>query len=438
MIDLITGHQGFAHITAEQVANVNNAMTSGYGTDCVLRLIDGLVTSDGLSIGVGIGYWRANGFDMEITAPETIYIDPSSVGTSRIDNFYVEILQDIASGNQRSELVYVKGTEASVPTPPADPTAPQLTTDIMLQCVQFAAMTVSENTATLTDLTKEIEQVAPEDMALVKAWIRDNADVYVSLISHKAGEVVLNALDGKIYVCTSNCGVGDWETNKSHFTEKTIVSILNDVSQAAKKTIPYSTCTTAASTTAKTVSSDGFTLETGAKIYVRFSYGNTASAPTLNVNSTGAKTIKASASTLPSSWWGDGEVVQFVYDGSYWIMLPAQGQLSNLNNALSNKVDNSTSQIITSSTKFSDIVSKIKYKYNRIPRIDFGYNNMHIVTQMRSYSDVSNTAVFSSVGGNSNLWFCVQITTSGTTIGTVENGSITDRTSSCSDITLYY
>lgn len=336
MIDLITGHQGFAHITAEQVANVNNAMTSGYGTDCVLRLIDGLVTSDGLSIGVGTGYWRANGFDMEITAPETIYIDPSSVGTSRIDNFYVEILQDIASGNQRSELVYVKGTEASVPTPPADPTAPQLTTDIMLQCVQFAAMTVSENTATLTDLTKEIEQVAPEDMALVKAWIRDNADVYVSFISHNAGEVVLNALDGKIYVCTSNCGTGNWETNKSHFTEKTIVSILNDVSQAAKKTIPYSTCTTAASTTAKTVSSDGFTLETGAKIYVRFTYGNTASAPTLNVNSTGAKTIKASASTLPSSWWGDGEVVQFVYDGSYWIMLPTQGQLSDLNNDLSN------------------------------------------------------------------------------------------------------
>ena len=383
MIDLITGHQGFAHITAEQVANVNNAMTSGYGTDCVLRLIDGLVTSTGLSIGVGTGYWRANGFDMEITAPETIYIDPSSVGTSRIDNFYVEILQDIASGNQRSELVYVKGTEASVPTPPADPTAPQLTTDIMLQCVQFAAMTVSENTATLTDLTKEIGQVSPEEMSLVKAWIRDNADVYSSLVPHYRGEVVLNALDGKIYECIKYCSASTWEINQNKFVEKSIVSILSELGVRTSNAHKYGNCITAAATTAKTVSSahGDMVLDNGAVIYVKFQYSNTASSPTLNVDDTGAKSIKGYSSTNPSIWWKAGDIVEFVYDGSYWVMLPTQGQVSDLNEALSNLFLVKKHNVGFTSVPKSSGTSKVE------SLTEFGYELLGVVGCFQNFSN---------------------------------------------------
>ena len=336
MIDLITGHQGFNHITAEQVAEINNAMTSGYGVDCVLRLKDGLVTSTGLAVGVGVGYWRANGYDMQMTTAETIYVDPSSVGTSRIDGFYVEILQDIASGNQRSEFVYVKGTEASVPVAPPDPTAPALTTDIMLQCVKFAEALIAENTLTLTDLTKGMEQVTPEDMELVKSWIRDNSDVYSSIVSHKKGEVVLNALDGKIYQCINNCGAFDWETNKSNYTEKTIVEILSDIALGGASGLKYGTCTTAASTTAKTAATANgdFELALGKSVCIRMTYANTASSPTLNVDGTGAKYIKGYGSELPSYWWLAGDMVQFVYDGTYYIMLPTQGEIASLNNDL--------------------------------------------------------------------------------------------------------
>jgi len=336
MIDLITGHQGFNHITAEQVAEINNAMTSGYGVDCVLRLKDGLVTSAGLAVGVGVGYWRVNGFDMQMTTAETIYVDPSSVGTSRIDGFYVEILQDIASGNQRSEFVYVKGTEASVPVAPPDPTAPVLTTDIMLQCVKFAEALIAENTLTLTDLTKGMEQVTPEDMELVKSWIRDNSDVYSSIVSHKKGEVVLNALDGKIYQCINNCGAFDWETNKSNYTEKTIVEILSDIALGGASGLKYGTCTTAASTTAKTAATANgdFELALGKSVCIRMTYANTASSPTLNVDGTGAKYIKGYGSELPSYWWLAGDMVQFVYDGTYYIMLPTQGEITSLNNDL--------------------------------------------------------------------------------------------------------
>lgn len=85
--------------------------------------------------------------------------------------------------------------------------------------------------------------------------------------------------------------------------------------------VTYGTCSSAASTVAKVVSATGFTLKTGSEIWVKFTNANTADAPTLNVNSTGAKYIKKYGTTAPSSYmWSPGAVVGFIYDGTYWIM----------------------------------------------------------------------------------------------------------------------
>lgn len=87
--------------------------------------------------------------------------------------------------------------------------------------------------------------------------------------------------------------------------------------------IPYGTCSTSGSVTAKIVNCDEFTtLETGASIRVKFSYANTATSPTMNVNGTGAKSIKKYGTTGSMRYmWYTGEVVDFVYDGSYWVMV---------------------------------------------------------------------------------------------------------------------
>ena len=87
----------------------------------------------------------------------------------------------------------------------------------------------------------------------------------------------------------------------------------------------YGTCSTANSTAAKVVDCAGFTLETGARILVKFQYPNSAesnSGITLNVNSTGAKEVRfgnetAAKSANPLSWLGN-TFVPFVYDGTYW------------------------------------------------------------------------------------------------------------------------
>lgn len=93
-------------------------------------------------------------------------------------------------------------------------------------------------------------------------------------------------------------------------------------------TLPYGTCSTAASTAAKTVSITGFpSLEAGAMVAVKFTYTNTVANPTLNVTSTGAKNICQYGTTVVGSAantsWKAGAVVIFVYDGTSWVSMSA-------------------------------------------------------------------------------------------------------------------
>lgn len=92
---------------------------------------------------------------------------------------------------------------------------------------------------------------------------------------------------------------------------------------ALGKTIPYGECSTATSTVAKTVTIAGVTeLTKGLTIAVKFSEANSATNPTLQVNSLTAKSIKKYGTTAPGtssamSWYG-GSVLIMVYDGTYW------------------------------------------------------------------------------------------------------------------------
>ena len=78
----------------------------------------------------------------------------------------------------------------------------------------------------------------------------------------------------------------------------------------------FGTCSTAAATAAKTVTCTGFTLATGARITVKFTVTNTAANPTLNVNSTGAKSIRYRGSAISASYLSANSVYTFVYDGT--------------------------------------------------------------------------------------------------------------------------
>lgn len=85
----------------------------------------------------------------------------------------------------------------------------------------------------------------------------------------------------------------------------------------------FGTCSTAASTAAKTVNitSGTFSLEAGATVSVSFTNDNTANSPTLSVDSTTAKYIMIDGVSL-STTTGTAYLLKgtctFVYDGTYW------------------------------------------------------------------------------------------------------------------------
>ncbi len=106
----------------------------------------------------------------------------------------------------------------------------------------------------------------------------------------------------------------DWEF-------KVYGEFLSDLLGSQSGGVYYGTCSTGASTVAKVVTCSSFTeLTTGAMIAVKFTATNTASSPTLNVNSTGAKTIVGYGTSVVSSYyWKPAQTIIFVYDGTYWV-----------------------------------------------------------------------------------------------------------------------
>ena len=115
----------------------------------------------------------------------------------------------------------------------------------------------------------------------------------------------------------------------SEETGRALADKFSDLSEAVdayikknKASSYYGTCSTAAATGAKEVTCENFELTAGKRIVVKFTNANSASAPTLNVNNTGAKTIKSygtTAGTLTNRWQA-GAAVDFVYDGTNWLM----------------------------------------------------------------------------------------------------------------------
>ena len=88
------------------------------------------------------------------------------------------------------------------------------------------------------------------------------------------------------------------------------------------KKIYFATCSTAADTLAKvaTTTKGDFQLETGAAVFVECTYACSNSPSTLNVDGTGAvriSTMKTATGTY--NIWAAGEVVGFVYDGTYFV-----------------------------------------------------------------------------------------------------------------------
>ena len=148
-----------------------------------------------------------------------------------------------------------------------------------------------------------------------------------------------------------------FDHNSIAFTDDDIVTVatdgegsVSDVFDVLDQSIPIATCSTAAATAAKVATvkdiygnNKSITLAAGLKVAVIFQYGNTVTSPTLNVNSTGAKSIvyptsaTATAGTVAALQnWGAYEIVLFVYNGTAWVHSPTMLNVYGLYNTKAN------------------------------------------------------------------------------------------------------
>lgn len=151
----------------------------------------------------------------------------------------------------------------------------------------------------------------------------------------------------------------------------------------------YGTSSTAAGTAAKVVACSSYdALTTGDILVVTFSSANTASAPTLNVNSKGAKEVRSiynggAASALKYEGEVRGTCI-FVYDGAYWLLQHANDDTT---------YPIGTEAMLTSGTDVINRVWQPKILHDYIASVVGGVDAMRFKGTVNSNSGLPTTGV---------------------------------------------
>ncbi|MEG2533484.1 MAG: phage tail spike protein [Gordonibacter sp.] len=139
----------------------------------------------------------------------------------------------------------------------------------------------------------------------------------------------------------------------------------------------YGACNTASATSEKVTASTiaGFTLYDGASVSVKFTYANTASAPTLNVNGTGARQVRLNGTN--DAYWMSSATVAFVYDGAFWQVCntPLYGSTATIGSPAGGNIyiDDDSVDIRQGSTRLASIAAAL---------VELGKNSVNAVIKL--------------------------------------------------------
>lgn len=151
----------------------------------------------------------------------------------------------------------------------------------------------------------------------------DPGSVYfaVDTTTHK-GRIVYDVDKDNRIVMSTDAERADQATHATSADEATVLANARAIDgvnfDGSAAIIHYGACTVAATAQVKTVPCTNFVLNTGSRIIVKFSNGNSASEPQLNVNQTGAKYIYYKNGKITPSFLITNGVYEFIYDGTYW------------------------------------------------------------------------------------------------------------------------
>ena len=138
----------------------------------------------------------------------------------------------------------------------------------------------------------------------------------------------------------------------------------------------YAVCSNSASTVAKTVTIDGFTLTEGAQITILFGNGNTASNPTLSVNGGTAVPLMMNGANLNTTAIKANDVLTFVYDGSYFRVIGGMAVRDGAGNVISTTFSTLTNRVASLESEIKTIKTTYMKKSEYQNEVDTAYASL--------------------------------------------------------------
>lgn len=233
-------------------------------------------------------------------------------------------LAGIAAGAQVNVLegIQKNGDTVTITNKIANITVPTKTSDITNDSgfITTASVPVATTTTPKMDGTANVgsetkwakgDHVHPSDTTRVPTSRKVNGHALSADVTITKGDVGLGNVDN----------TADANKVVASAGKLTTARYLEGVSfDGTANTSYYATCSTAAATAAKeaTIADQTFSLVTGARVLVKFTYANSAANSTLNVNGTGAKAIYYNGSAIGASVTDANGTYEFVYNGTQW------------------------------------------------------------------------------------------------------------------------
>ena len=138
----------------------------------------------------------------------------------------------------------------------------------------------------------------------------------------------------------------------------------------------YAICSNSASTVAKTVTLDGFTLTEGAQITVRFGNGNRASNPTLSVNGLTAKPLILCGANINTTTIKANDILTFVYDGTSFVGVGGMALRDGAGNVISTTFSALTNRVASLESEISTIKTTYMKKSEYQNEVDTAYASL--------------------------------------------------------------
>jgi len=200
------------------------------------------------------------------------------------------------------------------------------------ESIRDRVATTETNLSGITTRVSDVESTTSSlgsRMTTAESAITQNADNINLKVSKDSVISEINQSPETIKISASKVNIEGAVTFSSFDStlQNRITGVETSADTALKGLKAYTgTSSTAAGTAAKVVSCSDtdFALTNGTTITITFSTASTADAPTLNVNSKGAKAIyfdNAVASSSNKFRWQAGSTITFQYNGTYWVVL---------------------------------------------------------------------------------------------------------------------